>query len=274
MALALEHEQMTGHPDRGVHVVVRNTHRIFESKQGSIVALSDVNLEAKPGEFVVIVGPSGCGKSTLLRMIAGLDHPTSGSIELRAPRGKRATNSMVFHGRTLFPWLTLRGNVAYGLKMHGVGAAEAGEKADQLLELVGLRGFERSWPHQISEGMRQRVSLARALATDPDLLLMDEPFGALDEQTRYILQEELLRIWGDSGKTVIFVTHSIEEALMLGDRVLVMTSRPGHIAREVIVPFGRPRSLTDIRANPAFAPLFHEIWSTLREEVERGGAFS
>ena len=273
MARALEHVPISGHQNRGVHVRADAVSRVFTGSQGDILALDSVQLEADPGEFLVLVGPSGCGKSTLLRIIAGLDAPSSGTIQLETASGEPPTNSMVFHGRTLFPWLNLRDNVAYGPKMHGIARAEARQHAEALLDLVGLRGFERSWPHQISEGMRQRVSLARALATDPDLLLMDEPFGALDEQTRYLLQEELLRIWSDTGKTVIFVTHSIEEALMLGDRVLVMTARPGRIAREVMVPFGRPRSLTDVRAHPAFAPLFQEIWSTLRDEVARGGAF-
>lgn len=258
----------------GVHVVARNASRVFPTDEGNVVACDGVNLEAKPGEFVVIVGPSGCGKSTLLRLFAGLDHPTSGAIDIIAASGKEPTNSMVFHGRTLFPWLSLRENISYGLKMQGITRLQAKSRANELLELVGLREFGTRWPHQVSEGMRQRVSLARALATDPDLLLMDEPFGALDEQTRYIMQEELLRIWEHSGKTVIFVTHSIEEALMLGDRIVIMTARPGRIAKEIVVPFSRPRSLGEIRGHADFAPLFNEIWGTLREEVDRGGAFS
>jgi NitT/TauT family transport system ATP-binding protein len=263
-----------GHPTSGVHVVVRNAERVFPARDGNITACTDVSLEAQPGEFVVIVGPSGCGKSTLLRMIAGLDSPTSGSIHLATPGGSEPSNSMVFHGRTLFPWLNLRDNVAYGLKMQGVSRLDRNRTADDLLETVGLTRFREAWPHELSEGMRQRVSLARALATDPDLLLMDEPFGALDEQTRFLLQEELLALWSNTGKTVIFVTHSIEEALMLGDRVLVMTARPGTIATEIVVPFPRPRSLGSIRSHPQFGSLFDEIWGTLRTEVERGGAFS
>lgn len=258
---------------RGAHVVARNITRRFDAGNGSIIACTNVDMEARPGEFVVLVGPSGCGKSTLLRMIAGLDSPTEGTLTLRGPGGLPPRNSMVFHGRTLFPWLTLRSNVAYGLRASGCRKNEALERADELLDLVGLREFRRHWPHQVSEGMRQRTSLARALAVDPDLLLMDEPFGALDEQTRYILQEELLRIWEHTGKTVIFVTHSIEEALMLGDRILVMTARPGTIAENLEVPFGRPRDLTTIREHPQFAELFSRIWGTLRAEVERGGAF-
>lgn len=257
----------------GASVVARNIGRVFPGKRGDIIACENVNLEVAPGEFVVIVGPSGCGKSTLLRLIASLDDPTFGSIELTGPNGRKPRNSMVFHGRTLFPWLTLRRNVAYGLLSAGVPSSSALEQAEDLLIKVGLRDFLDAWPHQVSEGMRQRTSLARALAVDPDLLLMDEPFGALDEQTRYLLQEELLRMWEDTGKTVIFVTHSIEEALLLGDRVLVMTARPGTMAHEVIVPFDRPRSMSAIRQDPRFGGLFERIWSTLRAEVERGGAF-
>ena len=259
--------------NRGAHVVAHDVTKEFQTPGGNVVACTDVNVAAAPGEFVVIVGPSGCGKSTLLRMVAGLDTPTAGSLVVESPDGKTPTNSMVFHGRTLFPWLSLRANIAYGLQMHGQGRRARSQRADELLDLVGLREFRDAWPHQVSEGMRQRTSLARALAIDPQLLLMDEPFGALDEQTRYILQEELLRIWENTGKTVIFVTHSIEEALLLGDRVVVMTARPGTIADDIVVPFPRPRSLTTIRSHPEFAVLFDRIWSRLRDEVERGGAF-
>jgi len=206
-------------------------------------------------------------------MIAGLDSPTEGTIEARGADGGAPSNSMVFHGRTLFPWLNLRANVAYGPQMQGTSKRSALELADSLLDTVGLHQFRHAWPHQVSEGMRQRVSLARALATDPQLLLMDEPFGALDEQTRYLLQEELLEIWENTGKTVIFVTHSIEEALLLGDRIVVMTARPGTIADEITVPFPRPRSLTSIRSHAEFGEMFERIWSRLRLEVERGGAF-
>jgi NitT/TauT family transport system ATP-binding protein len=181
---------------------------------------------------------------------------------------------MVFHGRTLFPWLTLQQNVAYGLKLSGMTRGERDDRANDLLGMVGLTEFRRSWPHQVSEGMRQRVSIARALAVDPDLLLMDEPFGALDEQTRFLLQEELLRIWEQTGKTVIFVTHSIDEALILADQIVVMSSHPGTIREVIQVPFPRPRFLTEVRSDPAFADLFTTTWSMLREEVETGGAFN
>jgi NitT/TauT family transport system ATP-binding protein len=265
---------MSAAGDTGARVVAHDVGRQFTTANGSVDACVDVNLTVKPGSFCVIVGPSGCGKSTFLRMVAGLDHPTSGTLEVARSDGKEPTNAMVFHGRTLFPWLTLQQNVAYGLKLSGMSRAERHDRADELLGMVGLTEFRGSWPHQVSEGMRQRVSIARALAVDPDLLLMDEPFGALDEQTRFLLQEELLRIWEQTGKTVIFVTHSIDEALILADQIVVMSSHPGTIREVIDVPFPRPRFLTEVRSDPAFADLFTTTWSMLREEVESGGAFA
>lgn len=260
--------------DTGARVIAQQVARRFTTAEGPVDACVDVNLTVEPGSFCVIVGPSGCGKSTFLRMVAGLDHPTSGTLEVSRSDGKAPSNAMVFHGRTLFPWLTLQQNIAYGLKLSGMSRNERLERSSELLGMVGLAEFRRAWPHQVSEGMRQRVSIARALAVDPDLLLMDEPFGALDEQTRFLLQEELLRIWERTGKTVIFVTHSIDEALILADKIVVMSSHPGTIREVINVPFPRPRFLTDVRSDPAFADLFTTAWSILREEVETGGAFT
>ena len=257
----------------GARVVARNVGRRFDTPNGPVHACREITLDVPAGSFCVIVGPSGCGKSTLLRLVAGLDRPTSGTLDIPRAAGRPTTNAMVFQGRSLFPWLTLRQNVAYGLKLRGVSRKERLEQADELLETVGLAKFRKSWPHQISEGMRQRVNIARALAVNPDLLLMDEPFGALDEQTRFLLQEELLRIWERTGKTVIFVTHSIDEAIVLGDQIVVMSAQPGTVRATLDVPFGRPRSLTEVRSDPGFAELFTATWSMLREEVERGGAF-
>jgi NitT/TauT family transport system ATP-binding protein len=256
-------------PDQatGATVMARGLGRRFETPRGPIDAIQDVDLSVAAGEFCAIVGPSGCGKSTLLRLVAGLDKPTSGSLTQQRPDGRTPTNALVFQGRSVFPWLTLRQNVAYGLKLHGVSRRERGRQADELLRTVGLSAFARAYPHQVSEGMRQRVAIARALAVDPDMLLMDEPFGALDEQTRFLLQEELLRIWEATGKTVLFVTHSIDEAMVLADRILVMSAQPGTIRATLDVPFPRPRSLTAVRSDPAFAALFAETWGMLREEV-------
>ena len=251
----------------GASIVVAGLGRRFATADGAIDAIRDVDLSGGAGEVCVIVGPSGCGKTTLLRIVAGLDRPTSGHLALAGPNGRTPTNAMVFQGRSVFPWLTVRQNVAYGLKLLGVGRRQRGERADRLIETVGLARFARAYPHQLSEGMRQRVAIARALAVDPDVLLMDEPFGALDEQTRLLLQEELLRIWEDTGKTVIFVTHSIDEAMVLADRIVVMSAQPGRIKASLPVPFPRPRDLGAVRSDPAFAPLFAEIWGLLREEV-------
>ncbi len=252
---------------RGGQIAVAGLGCRFETRQGTLDAIHDVDLTVAPGEFCVIVGPSGCGKTTLLRIVAGLEQATSGTLELGRPDGRMPTNAMVFQGRSVFPWLTVRQNVAYGLKLHGVGRRARGERADALLDVVGLQRFAGAYPHQLSEGMRQRVAIARALAVDPDIMLMDEPFGALDEQTRLLLQEELLRIWEDTGSTVLFVTHSIDEAMMLADRIVVMSAQPGTVKATLSVPFPRPRALTDVRSDPAFAPLFAEIWGLLRDEV-------
>jgi len=256
-------------PDRatGAAVTASGLGRRFETPRGPVDAIRDVDLSVAAGEFCAIVGPSGCGKSTLLRLVAGLDKSTSGTLTQQRADGRPPTNALVFQGRSVFPWLTLRQNVAYGLKLHGIGRRERGKQADELLRTVGLSAFARAYPHQVSEGMRQRVAIARALAVDPDMLLMDEPFGALDEQTRFLLQEELLRIWEATGKTVLFVTHSIDEAMVLADRILVMSAQPGTIRAALDVPFPRPRSLTAVRSDPAFAALFAETWGMLREEV-------
>ncbi len=251
----------------GASVSARGLWRRFETPRGPIEAIRDIDLSITAGEFCAIVGPSGCGKSTLLRLVAGLDRQTSGSLTVERDDGRAPTNALVFQGRSVFPWLTLRQNVAYGLKLNGIGRRERGRRADELLATVGLSAFARAYPHQVSEGMRQRVAIARALAVEPDLLLMDEPFGALDEQTRFLLQEELLRIWESTGKTVLFVTHSIDEAMVLADRILVMSAQPGTIRATLDVPFARPRSLTAVRSDPAFAALFAETWAMLREEV-------
>ncbi len=246
----------------------------FVTPRGPIDAVRDVTLAFPAGSFNVIVGPSGCGKSTFLRMLAGLDTPTSGELVFGDGRaeGSSPTNALVFQGRSLFPWLTLRQNVSYGLRLKGTSRAERGARADELLQLVGLRKFARVYPHQVSEGMRQRVAIARALAVDPDILLMDEPFGALDEQTRMILQEELLRIWEATGKTVVFVTHSLDEALVLADTIVVMSAQPGTVRTVFDVPFARPRSLAEVRTDPRFAELFGRTWDILRAEVNAARA--
>ncbi|MEZ4506364.1 MAG: ABC transporter ATP-binding protein [Thermomicrobiales bacterium] len=248
-------------------VSIRGLGRDFETAAGTVTAIRDIDLDLRQSEFVTIVGPSGCGKTTLLRIIAGLESPTSGTIETAGLPSDRPANAMVFQGRSVFPWMTVRQNAEYGLKIRGTLQAERNKVIDQLLETVGLSRFAKAYPHQLSEGMRQRVAIARALAVDPELLLMDEPFGSLDEQTRFILQDEVLRIWQETRKTVVLVTHSIDEALTLADRVIVMTAHPGSIKDVVPVPLARPRDQATLRSDPEFGRLFTRIWESLRSEV-------
>ncbi len=252
--------------------------RSFPGPGGPIAALGPLDLSVADGEFVCIVGPSGCGKSTFLRLVAGLDESTGGDLTLTAPKeSERPFNAMVFQGDSTFPWMTVYENVEYGLRMQGVRDKQRAATVAEMLGVVGLGGFAEAYPYQLSGGMRQRVALARAFANDPNVLLMDEPFGALDEQNRILLQEELLRIWERSdvhansgrGKTVLFVTHSIDEALVLADRVLVMSAAPGRIVDEIRVPFARPRRVYELKRDPLFGELAYRIWQKLRAEVNQ-----
>jgi len=257
------------HASGGATVEAIELGRQFVTPSGVIEAVRNLNLSIEAGEFCVIVGPSGCGKSTFLRMVAGLDTPTSGALTISGAGGATPTNAVVFQGRSLFPWLSIRDNLGYGLKLAKVGKRERAEAVDRMLGVLGLTAFGDVYPHQVSEGMRQRVAIGRALAVDPDLLLMDEPFGALDEQTRFILQEELLRIWESSGKTVIFITHSIDEAITLADRIVVMSAQPGTVRATFDVPFVRPRKMEAVRSDPEFGTLFNRTWDLLKDEVTR-----
>jgi NitT/TauT family transport system ATP-binding protein len=249
-----------------VKVVVDDVCVAFASRGQTVVALDRVSLGVATGEFLCIVGPSGSGKSTLLRVVAGLLRQTSGDVRIEATRPDAPLTAMVFQEHALLPWRTVLANVAFGLENRGVSRAEREARARDMLALVGLSRFARHYPHQLSGGMKQRVGIARALANDPEVLLMDEPFAALDAQTRTIMQEELLRIWTSLGTTVIYVTHSLEEALLLGDRVVLMTARPGRVSQVFPVELGRPRGL-EIRGSPAYGVLLEKIWSQLRDEV-------
>ena len=236
---------------------------------GPVEALRDVSLQVADKELVCIIGPSGCGKTTLLRVLAGLETPTKGSALIRHDDPARPDKAMVFQNAGIFPWMTVAQNVAYGLQLRGVPAPEREAVAQRWIAEMGLGRFARSYPAQLSGGMAQRVGLARAFALDPEVLLMDEPFGALDAQTRIIAQQTLLEQWERDAKTVIFVTHSIEEALALGDRVFIMSARPGRLLHEVTIPFERPRDVADLRTDPRMGSLFAEIWAVLRDEVDR-----
>ncbi len=232
-----------------------------------LLALEDISLEVKPGEFLCIVGPSGCGKSTLLHLIAGLHPQTSGKILVDgAPvSGPGTDRILIFQELGLFPWLTVGGNVEFGLKMKNVSKAEREEKVQYYLRLVHLLKFRDSYIHQLSGGMRQRVALARALATEPDVLLMDEPFAALDAQTRDLLHDELERIWAETGRTIIFVTHNVREAARLGDRVVLLTFRPGRVKQEFSVTLPRPRQMEQ----PDVARTARDILDCLRAEINK-----
>ena len=236
-----------------------------------VVAIDHVDLRVAPGEFLCIVGPSGCGKSTLLRILAGLDKQTSGTIKVDAA-GWAVENAMVFQDSGLFPWMDVETNVRFGLDTRGVPRAEADPRVEAALKLVGLTRFRNHYPHQLSGGMRQRSAIARAFVTDPGMLLMDEPFAALDAQNRVILQGELVRLWEQTGKTVIYVTHSIEEALLMGDRTVIMTAQPGRIKQIIDVPFPHPRDLLQLSASAEFGKLKLDIWRVLEEEVNRARA--
>jgi NitT/TauT family transport system ATP-binding protein len=256
---------------RGAAIKIVALRKEYFSGAGHVVALEDFDLRVAAGEFVCIVGPSGCGKSTLLRILAGLDHQTGGSIKVDAA-GWAVENAMVFQESGLFPWMSVAANVRFGLMTRGVPKAEAAERVDAALRLVGLTKFRNHYPHQLSGGMRQRGAIARAFVTDPGMLLMDEPFAALDAQNRAILQAELVRIWERTGKTVLYVTHSIEEALLLGDRTVVMTAQPGRIKRVIDVPFPHPRDLITLSVSPEFGKLKLDIWRVLEDEVQRARA--
>jgi NitT/TauT family transport system ATP-binding protein len=241
--------------------------KTFPTRTGTFTAVDEVTLDIAPGTFFVIVGPSGCGKTTLLRMAAGLDHPTSGTITIGRARKDRPGNAMVFQGESIFPWMNVYDNAAYGLRNRGVPSARVEEIVGRYLARTGLSSFAKHYPHQLSGGMKQRVSIARAFANDPEVLLMDEPFSALDEQNKTLLQEELLRIWDEDKKTVLFITHSVDEAVTLGDKIMVMTAQPGRAKAIIDVPFPRPRKVLELRATPAYGELVYEIWAHLRDEV-------
>ncbi len=252
---------------------IRAVGKVYSSKtEGDpVIALDGVNLSIRRGEFISLLGPSGCGKSTLLSIIAGFQSASHGQIvqsghTITKPDPSR---TVVFQDYALFGWMTIQQNVEFGLKAKGMGKTQRAEIAKSLINLVHLTGFEDKYPHQISGGMKQRAAIARALAPDPDILLMDEPFGALDAQTRVLLQEEIARISSESGKTVIFVTHGIDEAVFLADRVVVMSPRPGRVREEVHVPLPRPRT-AEMRSDPWFVSTVNQLWETLKPDWQKG----
>ena len=258
MTATAEREPRT-HPAAAVSIA--DVSKVFGNGRASVAALDHISLDVAAGEFVCLLGASGCGKSTLLNIVAGLDQPTSGQVSVRANR-----TGLMFQEAALFPWLTARGNVELALKLDGVGRDERHTRTDQLLEMVHLGDFAKKRPHELSGGMRQRVALARALAQDAEVLLMDEPFGALDAMTRDRLHDELETVWRETRKTVIFVTHNVREAVRLGDRVVLLASRPGRVAEIFPVDIPRPRRIDSTEV----ATLAATITDRLRAEVSNG----
>jgi ABC-type nitrate/sulfonate/bicarbonate transport system ATPase subunit len=248
---------------------IRGVERRFAGAKGTTLALQATSLEVAENDFITILGPSGCGKSTLLRIVAGLDHPTAGEVLLDGERvrGPGADRGMVFQSYTLFPWLNVLENVCFGLRERRLPRRQQLEIADGFIDKVGLRGFEHHYPKQLSGGMQQRTAIARALANGPRMLLMDEPFGALDHQTRELMQELLLGIWEAEKKTVLFVTHDIDEAVFMGGRVVVMSARPGRIKIDREVPLAHPRHYS-VKTSRAFAELKAELTEQVRVEVK------
>jgi NitT/TauT family transport system ATP-binding protein len=229
-------------------------------------AIERIDLEIPEGQFVSIVGPSGCGKSTFLKIVNGLLEGYHGEVEVLQPTAGGTAHSMVFQDASLFPWFSILSNVAYGLRCRGVEAKVANQRAMPFIKMVGLEGFESKYPYQLSGGMQQRANLARALTVDPEILLMDEPFAALDAQTRELMQAELLRIWNEAKKTVLFITHQIDEAIYLSDRVLVMSARPGRILADLPVDLPRPRELR-IKRTPEFTALADQVWELIAPQL-------
>jgi len=250
---------------------LRNVGKVWSIERTGerVVALESVSLDVAEGELLILLGPSGCGKSTLLQIIAGLEPLSSGEIRFPAAgAGNCKRTSMVFQDYALFPWRTVLGNVSFGPEVRGVARATRDANAHRLIELVNLKGFEHRYPHELSGGMRQRVALARALANDPKILLFDEPLAALDAQTRRVLQDELLRIWAETGKTFIYVTHSLTEAVLLGSRIVLMSASPGRVKRIIDVPLPRPRHLT----GRAEADIVDHLDAELGDEFKRAMA--
>jgi NitT/TauT family transport system ATP-binding protein len=252
-----------------VQIVVHDLVKTFALPAGTITAVDHVSFTVGTGEFFCIVGPSGCGKTTILRILADLETKSEGEVSVHYRHDNKPRTAMIFQEQSVFPWMTVEANVGFGLRSQPMATAARRDIVRYYIEQVGLTRFAGAYPHQLSGGMKQRVSIARAFATDAEILLMDEPFAALDEQNKLLIQQELLRIWDTSRKTVVYITHSIDEAIALGDRVMVMTAHPGRAKLFIPVEFKRPRNIPELRRDARFGELAYEIWSALRDEVVR-----
>jgi NitT/TauT family transport system ATP-binding protein len=253
----------------GVSIHIKGLSKTFHPyKREPVLALDDINLTISDGNIVTLVGPSGCGKTTLLRIIGNLESASSGHVDILTGNSRDPITSTVFQEGSVFPWLNVQENVEYGLKLRGVRKSERAAVASMFIEKVGLQGFKRAYPSQLSGGMKQRVSVARAFTNGPQILLMDEPFASVDEQTRTVLQQELLRLWSEHQRTVVLVTHSIDEAIALSHRVIVMSPRPGRVIADIPVDLPRPRDVVKLRSDPHYGELYTRIWGLIRHGVE------
>ncbi|SER49556.1 NitT/TauT family transport system ATP-binding protein [Gracilibacillus ureilyticus] len=251
-------------------IEIRELSKRFDKGKKHIEALQNIDLTVSQGEFVCILGPSGCGKTTLLRILANLEKPSKGKVTIHSKHNsQQPIQSMVFQENGVIPWLTVEENVAFGLKMRHTPEKFTKKQTEYYISKVGLADFRKLYPKELSGGMKQRVSIARAFANDPEILLMDEPFAALDEQNKFILQEELLNIWQETRKTVLFITHSIDEALLLSDRILLMSAQPGKIVKDIRLNIPRPRTIEQVRSKPEITRIFLEIWEHLQHEVKQ-----
>ena len=258
--------------ERNVKIAVRTLSKSFQLRGQRVDALRDINLDVAEHEFVCVIGASGCGKSTLLRIMGGFEQADEGGVDIVTSGTAAApVTATVFQEDSVFPWLTAEDNIAYGLRIRGLADDKRRRIVDDLIGMTGLTAFRRAYPPQLSGGMRQRVSVARAFANQPEVLLMDEPFGALDEQTRLTLQEELLRLWSLHRQTVIFITHSLDEAITLSDRIVVLSARPGRIRAIIPVEIPRPRQVASLRANPRYGELYQKLWDLLSDDIAPAG---
>jgi len=257
-----------------VKLHIHNVSKTYHSDGKDVLAIDEIDLKITDQEFATILGPSGCGKSTLLRIVAGLIKPTRGVVRLdgRAISGPGGDRGMVFQSYTLFPWRTVKGNIQFGLEMSDMPKTKQEQIVQEFVDKVGLRGFEDTYPKGLSGGMKQRVAIARAMANNPAILLLDEPFGALDAQTRALMQELLTQVWEELHKTILFVTHDVDEAIFLSDRVFIMTARPGNIKAEIDIPLERPRSY-EIKSAEAFLSLKNQAFTLIREEAIKATQF-
>ena len=252
-----------------IKISIKNISKKFLMPSGSSVeALREINLDIFDGEFVCIIGASGCGKTTLLRIIGDFEDASSGSVDISSDSSDgNLLTSTVFQEDSVFPWMNVEDNVGYGLKIKNIPKSERQETVNYFIDKIGLQSFKKSFPSHLSGGMRQRVSVARAFANNPEILLMDEPFGALDEQTRLVMQDELLRLWSSHKRAVVFVTHNLDEAITLADRVIVLSARPGRVKEIIPIDIPRPRNVVSLRQNKRYGELYQHLWDLLRDDI-------